>query len=862
MKNYIDVYAQNVRACESSTSRLAYASHTGLEAFILLAVTNSALFSLGPAAVSLITTGLTTLVTAGAVIGLNYLAMPKPPKPEDGKAPKTQAIPHRIFGVGTNRVAGAYMLWEAKDGVLYAVTALCGHPINAIIAHYLHDDIVTLDGSGNVEDGPNERYGNNKIWIGTRLGAVPETPYAELVTPLSAEGIWTNNHRGDGQASMAMRCIGASSKNFAKYYPYGHPQPSVVMEMAKVWDFRDGAQDPDDPDTWAFSKNPVLIMVWQHCFNPFGPQESYVRAILPYLDIWVEEADICDEDVARNGGGTEKRYECNGWATTETDPVAIQNSILASCDGWICRLGTGALIMRVGKFREELVGTIRDVDVTGRTIQYDVAPEESINRLVPKFTYPATDYTTSDTDFFESAEKQIEDGRVLSQDADFGWVQQWRQARRLGKREWLRQLQKIRGSVDVRLSGINAVYSRWLRFETPMTIPALNGMVVENRRAIVSLMRGGFQIDFVQHPDNIDDWNPSIDEGAAPPVPAKPSADEAPVPTIDGVQVLSYPGGVMIRVTIIDPSRDDITPMTAWRLADDGSGSPGEWNEKIHEDWEVVGGLIALDIAPVISDQNVEVRAAFKAPNGVTGTWTTPPEEVFTVLDPVEPVALTGFSVTGGSKHLGHAPFTISTDEDDHLSRIAIYRVPAGGVLDKNTHLVTRLYGVQAASTFGYVNGDNTVTNALPNGEFDSGAGVTLGTGWTVGSGALNGAAGSISLAYQAVPTISAGSVVRLGFDVSAYSAGSVNTRINPGVSDGASRAAVGTYLERRTVATDRDQFAFRKDAAFAGSVDNAALFVETPGCAPQGDWDYYAIPENGSGIPGPTSGPVNVIVV
>lgn len=313
-------------------------------------------------------------------------------------------------------------------------------------------------------------------------------------------------------------------------------------------------------------------MVWQECFNPFGPQQDFDRTILPVIDLWTEEADICDELVPRAAGGTERRYEVNGWGTTETDPIAIQNAILASCDGHLVRRGDGALILTVGKFRESRVATLTDDDIVGHVLQTDYPEEESVNRLVPKFTYPATGFTTTVTDYFESTEDQIRDGRILARDADFQWVHQWRQARRLGKREWLRRQEKIHGSLNVRLSGVNAVYSRWIRLETAKRMPTLNGEIIENRRSILSLMQGGYQMDWVKHPANIEDWNPVTDEGAAPPVPPKVYGDGLPSPTLDSLFAIPSNGSVYLRAVIVDPDRDDLTPAVRWRIKDTGEG--------------------------------------------------------------------------------------------------------------------------------------------------------------------------------------------------------------------------------------------------------------------------------------------------
>ena len=521
---------------ECSTSPLAHAAHTGfLEAIILTAVTNSAVFALGPAAVSLVTSGLTALATTAISLGINYLLSPKPPKPADGKVPREQPMPPVIFGVGTNRISGAAMLKEEKDNYYYLIRAIAGHRVHQFKRHWLHDDIVVVNGSDMVDRSAvtgddKKRYGkdSNLVKMQYRLGLDTETAYADAVTAFAAEDIWTNDHRGDGTASAFMRCKGVSSKSYAETFPYGAPQPSDEVDMALVWDFRDDDQDPDDQSTWTFSKNAALCYAWWLCFCPYGPRRDYTQALLPYLDRWKEEADICDEDVPLAAGGTEKRYEVNTWATTETDPIAIQNVILSACDGHIAQMGDGGLVLTVGKFREELVGEMTDADIVGHTVHNDVLEEDEINRLVPKFVYPATEYTQAVTDYFESATDQAEIGQVLSQEADYAGVQQWRQARRLGKREWQRLQMKKSGTLDCRMSGINEVTKRWVRLNTPVRLPALNGKIIEIKRAFLALKNGGFQIEWALHPDDIDAWTPATDEGAAPPVPTKPNSKGVP----------------------------------------------------------------------------------------------------------------------------------------------------------------------------------------------------------------------------------------------------------------------------------------------------------------------------------------------
>ncbi|SES05343.1 hypothetical protein [Rhizobium sp. NFR03] len=584
---------------------------------------------------SITTAGLlSSIATTALTFGIQALMAPKPPKPEDGKAPKTQAIPYRIWCVGRNRMAGAFMFWEARDRSLYAVQAIAGHRVHSFNRYWLHDDEVTLTPDGYTDLPDDGRYGNN-VRIQTRLGLPTETPYQNLVDEFSSEGIWTSSHRGDGTASLCMQANSTSAKKQQEKFPYGVPNVTVEVDGARCWDFRNPAQSPTNPATWTFTRNAAIILAWHLCFSEFGERLDYTKAIIPVLAMWKEEADICDEAVALKGGGTEKRYECNGWDTAENSPKAALNAILAACDGHLVVRGDGARILTVGKFRESRCTTLTDADIIGHSIQYDVLFEDEVNRLVPKFTYPEIDYATTDADYFEDTAAQLRAGRVLSEEAEYTWVQQWRQARRLGKREWLRIQQKVNGSIDVRLSGVNAVYSRWVRLSTPMRLSRLNGKIVENRRSVVALTKGGFTMDIKLHPDNIDAWNPTVDEGKQPPVPPKPNLNDIITPVINLVQARSNGTSVYIRVDLVDPEDDSLTPLVRYRIADDGSGNPGGWVEQEFPEVNPASGFIKLSTNVVPSNKLLDIQASYKDSNK-SGNWTIT-ANVNSTLDPTAP---------------------------------------------------------------------------------------------------------------------------------------------------------------------------------------------------------------------------------
>jgi len=639
---------------------------------IFTAVLGSGGFAIGATTISYASIA-SAIATTAISIGLQALMAqtPKPPKPEDGRSPLNQAIPFRTYAVGRTRLAGARMMWEAVGSNLYSVQAIAGHKIKSFNRFYLNDDEVTVVDNVVQPLTTGGRYGagSANVRLYTRLGVNPETPYAELVSALGADGIWTSNHRGDGQASLAMRAHNADAQDQQTAFPYGAPSPSVEIDGAYCWDFRDPAQSPTNPNTWTWTRNSAVICAWHLCFNEFGFGLDYTKALLPVIDLWKEEADVCDEPVPLKGGGTERRYECNGWDTTENGPKSGLNAILSTCDGHLVARGDGARILTVGKFRESRTATLTDADIVGHQIQYDVLFEDECNRLVPKFTYPATNYTSCDTDFFQDTAAQLSAGRVLTQEGSYEWCHQWRQARRLGKRDWLRLRQKVKGSLDVRLSGINAVCARWIRLETPNRLPRLDGKLLENRRSVLALTKGGFSMDFVEQPDGIDDWNPATEEGQQPPVPPAVNASNIPTPVINLIQAKASNNSVYIRVVVIDPADDSFIPVVRYRVSDIGAGTPGAWIEQPFPGADPSGGYINLNTNTVPVDQELQVQVAFKASNGKYSNWSVT-EEVTSTADPTPPGVVTSPSATGG---LGAATFNWTAPNSSNYAGAKIY---------------------------------------------------------------------------------------------------------------------------------------------------------------------------------------------
>jgi hypothetical protein len=498
------------------------------------------------------------IFTVGSTL-LSQLLMPGPDVP-DGKIPFKQPIPPRGYGGGRSRVYGSVMLHEAaggNGGKLLIVQALVSHPCSAFVQYFLHEDEVEFYDGAKVEKVDGGKGYHDKVFLYTRLGAVPETAIAEITGAQITDSPWTSDHRGDGITYLALRCDDADEDSQPKKFPFGKPVASAVLDLALMFDPRQPGHDVEDDATWEWSDNPVINILWLQCHCEWGYQRDYATAILPYVETWKAAADACDVAEALDGGGAEKRYRCGWNETTKTDPRAVLAQLLASCDGWIVDRGDGGIDIRVGTFEEPEI-VVTDDDIVGFDIAYGIPDEEVVNRLAVTFTNPDDKYTETEVDPFEDAADQTARGTVREHRFPLNYVQSPTQARRLGKREFARLTEPLRGTLDLRLDVLDACYARWIRVQSA-TIPQLADRVIENRKGHLSLLAGSVRLAFLGSGSSIDDWTPATDEGTLPATPVGPPEQGFPILqnlTIDYVQFTNADGGIVraLRAVFDEPA--------------------------------------------------------------------------------------------------------------------------------------------------------------------------------------------------------------------------------------------------------------------------------------------------------------------
>ena len=219
------------------------------------------------------------------------------------------ALDHQII-YGKMRVGGARIYDEAtgnNNKFLHRIIAVAGHEIEAFDDIYIDDELVTLDGTGNVTSP--ERY-DGKVRILTHLGSTDQVADATLVSESSK---WTNEHRLRGIAYMYIRLQFNADK-----FPNGIPEITSIISGKKVYDPR--------TSTTAWSDNPALCLR-DYLVSGYGLSEEVAN-----IDdtLAIAAANVCDQ--TNTIAGT-TRYTCNGAFTTASTPYDMIGSLLTSMDG-------------------------------------------------------------------------------------------------------------------------------------------------------------------------------------------------------------------------------------------------------------------------------------------------------------------------------------------------------------------------------------------------------------------------------------------------------------------------------------------------------------------------------------------------
>lgn len=202
------------------------------------------------------TTTIGDIATSIAVsAALTYAAQalaPGSPDPAAQKQTARQAVGPRLRGYGLVKVGGLFAFLDDSKSYLYQVIMLNSGEIDGFVSHWLADQEVTLDGSGNVTD-PTSYFDGNSYYaiIETRNGTADQDSFDRLMAAFPGE--WTEAHQLKGIACSLVTLLSPPAKFFSQVFPAGLPQYNAVLRTSKLWDPRDPAQSADDSTTWSYT---------------------------------------------------------------------------------------------------------------------------------------------------------------------------------------------------------------------------------------------------------------------------------------------------------------------------------------------------------------------------------------------------------------------------------------------------------------------------------------------------------------------------------------------------------------------------------------------------------------------------------
>jgi len=292
-------------------------------------------------------------------------------------------------------------------------------------------------------------FNDNKIWTATggfegdwgtyvtmdttKLGTSGQSA-SSLLTPIAE---WTADHKLSGIAYIAFKLEWNQDK-----FPQGVPNITAVVKGKRVFDPRTSVT--------AYSTNPALCLRDYMLDQSYGLGESNVNIDSTALNA---AADLCDEQVSLDAGGTQDRYQCNGVIDTANQIKANIEQLLASMGGKLTYSG-GKYFVDGAEYKTP-THTFTEADVISEIQTQTKQSRRGIyNGVKGIFVSEEKNYKVLDYPAQISSSYATEDGDPLYLDMPLPFVTNNLQAQRLAKIALLKSRQQVVITMTVNLKGL------------------------------------------------------------------------------------------------------------------------------------------------------------------------------------------------------------------------------------------------------------------------------------------------------------------------------------------------------------------------------------------------------------------------
>lgn len=338
------------------------------------------------------------------------------------------AAQHYVYG--QVRKGGTITFSEATgtdNKFLHMIICLAGHEVQEIGDIYINDKVVTLNGSGFVTSAP----WNSKIRIKKKLGSETQTADADLVAETSVD----SSFRGRGIAYLYVRL-----EYDQDVFTNGVPSITAVVKGKKVFDPR--------TSTTAWSSNAALC-VRDYLVDERGLEDTGIDDTMLAV-----AANVCDENVPKATGGTEKRYAMNGVIVSDVQIGSALQQMMTACAGTLF-WGQGAWKLKPAYYTPP-VKTFTLNDLRGPiTLQTRNSMSEVFNAVQGMFNDAAQDWITVDYPKLVGSTFVTEDNGVESViDVELPMTTSSATAQRISKLALFRGREQMMFSADFSLSAL------------------------------------------------------------------------------------------------------------------------------------------------------------------------------------------------------------------------------------------------------------------------------------------------------------------------------------------------------------------------------------------------------------------------
>ena len=477
-------------------------------AFALFAGPLGSVFSFG----ALVTAAQVALAAIPSALSLGIQLLNRPRAQDPGAFKQTFQIgeAEEIRAVGRVRIGGvlAFANSTGSGSDDYRIYLHCKGRIAAVEKYWLGGREVTVDASGAVSSPPWSTATTTYATIKEKDGDGTETAWSDLLSTFPS--LWTADHRvrGIAQSLVKFHSPGITSDRFLSLYQSGFPDLEKLIRAEVIHDPREAGHDVDDPETWDWSDNGILVAA--HVARAYP---AFTSADFDWDDIALE-ADKADALVATRTG-TEKRARVWGIWTSERARGDVLAEVLRS-------IGADLVLTGDNRFTFRLIDDEREAEIAfaeRHVVEMELkAGPDSVQRPnVARVRYysPERNYEMAEIDLagIGWARVQAEIDRVGEQilDIDLPFCPSASQAQRLARRLFALARADV-GVAVTNMAGLAAWGLRMAEFPLPdlgQTVTAAIGTPRAND------LGGTVEIPFAVWPD-LPAWVPATDEAAAP----------------------------------------------------------------------------------------------------------------------------------------------------------------------------------------------------------------------------------------------------------------------------------------------------------------------------------------------------------